>query len=437
MMNLEEMKAQYVIGSVLVKGTHSYVITGYIETMAEPNLKVNIINTSAWTTIPVSLLPEYEVSNSVEDILKHVNSNIKAGRYPQLTKADSIIIRQHYASIVPEGLPLDGSTIPLYTIKGTLISNGYDRVVIGDYGAYIEFNNTQGIKASIKIKKGEEYRLTEKYRDNVKYFWYTAKDESNIKIYYQRKEVSYADYKVGKLYVAPSEVLTTKHEVKAPISNTKTVIEKSDLKIEVMMMNVDLKKGKYETVGFSGHRPEKIGGYNRLNPTRVMISTKIEDICKYLIANCRTTNFVTGGALGIDQDAADVVIKMREQYIETTKDLNMSEEDRIDFMPMLHVVVPFAGQESHWTDENQKYYREQCANADKTTILYEDKPESYKNICIALNERNEAMVDDSDLMVITWDGTVGGTKNCLDYAKKENKPIILLKLTKIGHDSQV
>jgi nucleoside 2-deoxyribosyltransferase len=33
------------------------------------------------------------------------------------------------------------------------------------------------------------------------------------------------------------------------------------------------------------------------------------------------------------------------------------------------------------------------------------------------------MVDNCDTVVAVWNGTSGGTKNCIDYAKKQNKPV--------------
>ena len=34
------------------------------------------------------------------------------------------------------------------------------------------------------------------------------------------------------------------------------------------------------------------------------------------------------------------------------------------------------------------------------------------------------MVDNSDIIIAVWDGTKGGTYNCVQYAKKKNKEII-------------
>jgi uncharacterized phage-like protein YoqJ len=39
-----------------------------------------------------------------------------------------------------------------------------------------------------------------------------------------------------------------------------------------------------------------------------------------------------------------------------------------------------------------------------------------------MQKRNEYIVDNSSLLLSLWDGTSGGTKNCLDYAKKKEIP---------------
>lgn len=109
---------------------------------------------------------------------------------------------------LPEGFDVDGDkNCNIYSKGGTLIATGYNRVVIGDYGAFVEFDKTQVIKQNIKVKVGQEYRYNDKqYSENVKYLWLTAKDNSDCKIYFQKKTVNYADYKEGMFYISPYEV---------------------------------------------------------------------------------------------------------------------------------------------------------------------------------------------------------------------------------------
>ena len=129
-------------------------------------------------------------------------------KYRKLNKKLSAEVRQKYLDNIPLELNIEGDiNFKIYTLSNTLISNGYNRIVIGDYGAFIEFNKSQIIRENIKIKEGQEYRINDpKYSDNVKYYWLTAKDNSNIKIYYQKKTVTYADYKAEVFYVSPYEI---------------------------------------------------------------------------------------------------------------------------------------------------------------------------------------------------------------------------------------
>lgn len=102
---------------------------------------------------------------------------------------------------------MDGEHIALCSLEGTQICNGYDRIVIGDYGAYIEIDESDMNLLKIELQDGEEYRYNDPYyRKRIKYIWYTARDDSGVKIYHQQKRVPYADYVVGKYYVSPYEV---------------------------------------------------------------------------------------------------------------------------------------------------------------------------------------------------------------------------------------
>lgn len=127
-------------------------------------------------------------------------------KYKKLNSELSKEVRDKYLINLPEiDNPGDGKKI--YSLSGTLIADGYNEIVIGDYGAFIEFDKEQAIKENIKVKKGQEYRINDpNYNKNVKYYWLTAKDDSDVKIYYQRRTVSYADYIPGMFYVSPYEV---------------------------------------------------------------------------------------------------------------------------------------------------------------------------------------------------------------------------------------
>lgn len=128
----------------------------------------------------------------------------KKYNYKKLSEKESCVARSIYASALPEFLKR--SDQPLYTVNGTKICDEFDRIVIGDYGAYIEFSSEQANKNLFLIAPGQEYRIDNLRYANVKYAWLTINDDSQIKIYYQKNTVSYADYKVQKYYVSVYEV---------------------------------------------------------------------------------------------------------------------------------------------------------------------------------------------------------------------------------------
>lgn len=128
--------------------------------------------------------------------------------YKPLPKEVSEKYRQFYIDNLPEGLSIERSDTVLCTKTGTVVCNGYTRIVVGDYGAFIEFDEEQANLDEYIIAPGQEYRVNNpRYSKNVKYIWMTIPDGSNIKIYKQKKKVAYADYKSGMFYVSPHECM--------------------------------------------------------------------------------------------------------------------------------------------------------------------------------------------------------------------------------------
>ena len=116
-------------------------------------------------------------------------------------------IRQKYIDALPEWCKMMGDSARLFSLHGTLLADGYERIVVGDYGAFVEIQHGRMHKENICVAPGQEYRIQDpRFRDHVKYFWYTAKDSSGVKIYFQQKMVTYADYREGMYYISPYEL---------------------------------------------------------------------------------------------------------------------------------------------------------------------------------------------------------------------------------------
>lgn len=136
------------------------------------------------------------------EIINLVEENIKNNKYISLELKKSKIIRNYYEEKV-KFLNLENKNIHLF-VNSKKLSNGYNRIVIGDYGAYIEILPEQ-ILLELQSKKGQEWRLKKKNQEKyyIKYIWYNIDD---IKIYYQLRTVKYADYKINMYYISPFDV---------------------------------------------------------------------------------------------------------------------------------------------------------------------------------------------------------------------------------------
>ena len=152
---------------------------------------------------------------------------------------------------------------------------------------------------------------------------------------------------------------------------------------------------------FTGHRPDKLKGYRMRD--NVELLRVLKDTIIYYIENKNVDTFISGMALGVDMWSAFIVLKLKEQY------------------PHIKLVsaIPCDKQYSVWKNEEDiedwKYI------VGKADTVHYVSTEPYTNWC--LQKRNEWMVDNSDFVLAVWDGTKGGTANCIKYAKKKNADI--------------
>jgi len=107
-------------------------------------------------------------------------------------------------------IPITGdSKIKFYTKCGTLIATGYDRIVIGGRGPYVEFNSAQIDHTVIFVPQFAKHKLD---MSLTYYHEYRTRDACHVKLYYQKMGVQYADYKVGKWYIDPLLLKTDEFE---------------------------------------------------------------------------------------------------------------------------------------------------------------------------------------------------------------------------------
>ena len=138
-----------------------------------------------------------------------ISELVKKYKYQPLDKKLSKQQRAEYVAALPSTLNLDGDSDCILYYHGIKVSEGYSRIVVGDYGAYIEIPPEMMELSNICIKPGEEYRLKQQYI-NVKYHWYCLRNDTDFKIYHQQHPVTYADYTPGMFYVAPDGIMVLK-----------------------------------------------------------------------------------------------------------------------------------------------------------------------------------------------------------------------------------
>ena len=69
-----------------------------------------------------------------------------------------------------------------------------------------------------------------------------------------------------------------------------------------------------KVVAITGHRPQKIGGYDKFSPQRIVIYKQLEAFISSQLPLGKTT-LVVGGALGVDTDAVEIALKIGMPYI--------------------------------------------------------------------------------------------------------------------------
>ena len=140
----------------------------------------------------------------------------------------------------------------------------------------------------------------------------------------------------------------------------------------------------------TGHRPDKLGGYSDDATMRVI------DFATKKMAESRPSRIITGMAIGWDMALAQAAMNLNIPY---------------------HAYVPFEGQELKWPMSTRLYYKVLLNKADHIKIC---STGGYSKASMQL--RNQQMVDDCDVIAALWNGSSGGTQNCLSYAMTVGKP---------------
>lgn len=148
------------------------------------------------------------------------------------------------------------------------------------------------------------------------------------------------------------------------------------------------------TACFTGHRSIPL-------MQRGTVRKKLEKTVRELIGK-GYRYFGAGGALGFDTMAADVILRLRNEFPDIK----------------LILVLPCKTQADRWSEKDRKIYEKQKAAADK--VIYVS--ETYYNGCMLV--RNRRLVDNSSVCVAYLTHAGGGTAYTVRYAEKSGVPVI-------------
>ena len=172
-----------------------------------------------------------------------------------------------------------------------------------------------------------------------------------------------------------------------------------------------------KTCCFTGHRPQKLPfGYNEEDERCVELKEKLKKEIIRQIEENGVSHFITGMALGMDMYAAEAVLQLKEIYTDIT----------------LEAAIPCETQSSKWAEYLRDRYFSIAEKCDTETLL----STKYTRDC--MHKRDEYMVDNSDVVIALYiEGTPGGTKYTVDYAKKKGRDIVFIDIGKPNEDEQM
>ena len=164
---------------------------------------------------------------------------------------------------------------------------------------------------------------------------------------------------------------------------------------------------------FTGHRPDKLGGWNEKNDMATAVKTWLWNSILRAIKGGHT-HFISGAALGVDTWAAEAVHMIKEVSNADIK---------------LILALPFPNQASVWREEAKVRWGRIVDIADVVHTVSPNPPEGSPKWAYAqvLHKRNQYMVDHGHSGIAVWNGDKkGGTFDCLGKAKKKERPVLRL-----------
>lgn len=144
---------------------------------------------------------------------------------------------------------------------------------------------------------------------------------------------------------------------------------------------------KGDVIAGTGHRPDKLGGYSD------EVFTKLVTLAENALKELKPRRVISGMALGWDQALAQAAVNLGIPFT---------------------AAYPFDGQDSKWPAASRVKWRKLSSKADQEVWVNMGEYSAKK-----MQQRNEWMINHCSLVLALFNGTSGGTANCLGYAKKQ------------------
>jgi uncharacterized phage-like protein YoqJ len=142
----------------------------------------------------------------------------------------------------------------------------------------------------------------------------------------------------------------------------------------------------------TGHRPKKLGGY------KVDAENRVYAFARETLTRLKPEHVISGMALGWDMALANACVKLGIPFT---------------------AAVPFRDQDGRWPNETRIEYKGLLAAAQRVHVVSSGGYAASK-----MQVRNVWMVDNCNQLLALYDGSSGGTQNCVVYAHEVGREIV-------------
>ncbi len=165
-------------------------------------------------------------------------------------------------------------------------------------------------------------------------------------------------------------------------------------------MTIDRENYGSTILGITGHRPDKLGGYN--NFTNLSAPLKFQ--MSMFFQNKAPARIISGMAVGVDQGAVEMALNL---------DIKVT------------AMLPCVNQGKLWPYTIQCHYHDLLEQIERRggQVNFVSL-EEYTVGC--MHRRNREIIENSTELLAVWDGTKGGTKDCIKLGRSAGISITIL-----------